>query len=171
MNAGEAGGGTSLADYKRLVATGVAPEGAVGAIVVIRKGNSVAGAGMSRLLAAHAQFEEVPAAGVDASPWTRPLIARSADDRVTSYVYDALGRQRFSVDALGYISERSYDAAGNVVEETRYANKLQGPRDSVSLQKLGVNRLDNVEFVDGGNGVAAGWGSTTYQVNATYQVN
>ncbi|WP_042130738.1 hypothetical protein [Pseudomonas japonica] len=59
-NAGEAGGGTSLADYKRLVATGVAPEGAVGAIVVIRKGNSVAGAGMSRLLAAHAQFEEVP---------------------------------------------------------------------------------------------------------------
>ncbi|SNT34951.1 YD repeat-containing protein, partial [Pseudomonas japonica] len=170
-NAGEAGGGTSLANYKRLVATGVAPEGAVGAIVVIRKGNSVAGAGMSRLLAAHAQFEEVPAAGVDASPWTRPLIARSADDRVTSYVYDALGRQRFSVDALGYVSERSYDAAGNVVEETRYANKLQGPRDSVSLQKLGVNRLDNVEFVDGGNGVAAGWGSTTYQVNATYQVN
>ncbi|MFJ4376526.1 hypothetical protein ACIP1T_28410, partial [Pseudomonas japonica] len=139
MNAGEAGGGTSLADYKRLVATGVAPEGAVGAIVVIRKGNSVAGAGMSRLLAAHAQFEEVSVAG--ASPWTRPLIARSADDRVTSYVYDALGRQRFSVDALGYVSERSYDAAGNVVEETRYANKLQGPRDSVSLQKLGVNRL------------------------------
>ncbi|SNT24926.1 RHS repeat protein, partial [Pseudomonas japonica] len=84
--------------------------------------------------------------------------------RVTDYVYNEAGQRRFTVDALGYVSERSYDAAGNVIEETRYANKLQGPRDAVTLQKLGVNRLDNVEFVDGGNGVAAGWGSTTYQV-------
>ncbi|MFJ4376524.1 hypothetical protein ACIP1T_28400 [Pseudomonas japonica] len=32
---------------------------------------------------------------------------------MTSYVYDALGRQRFSVDALGYSESYTYDAFGN----------------------------------------------------------
>ncbi|MFJ4376069.1 hypothetical protein ACIP1T_26080, partial [Pseudomonas japonica] len=91
--------------------------------------------------------------------------------RVTDYVYNEAGQRRFTVDALGYVSERSYDAAGNVVEETRYANKLQGPRDAVTLQQLGVNRLDNVEFVNGGNDLAAGWSNSTHQVNATYLIS
>ncbi|MFJ4374674.1 LysM peptidoglycan-binding domain-containing protein [Pseudomonas japonica] len=88
--------------------------------MVIRKGNSVAGAGMSRLLAAHAQFEEVPAAGVDASPWTRPLIARSTDDRVSHYTYDAVGQLKNVSDPLGYVEAYTYDAFGN---RTRLTNK------------------------------------------------
>ncbi|MHA6194734.1 glycohydrolase toxin TNT-related protein [Pseudomonas wadenswilerensis] len=170
QNLNEKGGGTSLADYKRLVATGVAPEGAVSAIVVIRKNNTLQGYGATQFLAVHPQFEEIALGGSNASPWSRPLIKASADDRVTSYVYDALGRQRFSVDALGYVSERKYDAAGNVIEETRYANKLQGPRDSTSLQKLGVNRLDNVEFIQGSDGLPAGWGRSIHAVSGTYEV-
>ncbi|WP_212555903.1 LysM peptidoglycan-binding domain-containing protein [Pseudomonas japonica] len=111
------------------------------------------------MLAVRPRFEAVP-------------VTSSADDRVTRYVYDALGRQRFSVDALGYVSERKYDAAGNVIEETRYANKLQGSRDVAALRKLGINQLNNASFGNpGSNGLPAGWGLFNWQANAQAQVN
>ncbi|MCP1290406.1 LysM peptidoglycan-binding domain-containing protein [Chromobacterium sp. S0633] len=44
--------------------------------------------------------------------------------KVARYVYDVVDRQTFSIDAAGYVTERIYDAVGNVVETRRYADKL-----------------------------------------------
>ncbi|MHA6194717.1 LysM peptidoglycan-binding domain-containing protein [Pseudomonas wadenswilerensis] len=157
LNTQEARGGQSLSDYKRIVAEGVAPPGAVSALVAVR--NTPAGQDVSRLLVVRPDFQAVP-------------VTASADDRVTSYVYDTLGRQRYSVDALGYVSERKYDAAGNVTEEVRYANKLQGSRDAVTLQKLGVNVLSNTSFSSpGSDGLPAGWSLFNVGPAGSAQVN
>jgi|GEM_PF-3010443 len=39
----------------------------------------------------------------------------------TRYVYDANNRLQFTIDALGAVSERKYDAIGNVVDTVHYA--------------------------------------------------
>ena len=42
-------------------------------------------------------------------------------NRATRFAYDALGRLRFTVDALGSVSERIYDALGNLAGSVRHA--------------------------------------------------
>ena len=56
----------------------------------------------------------------------RTVTPNSAADIVTAYAYDAANRQIFQVDALGGVTERSYDANGNVTAITRYATALTG---------------------------------------------
>ncbi len=51
----------------------------------------------------------------DATPSTLTLIQR------TRFAYDAANQLRFTVDALGDVSETAYDAAGNAVMTVRYA--------------------------------------------------
>ena len=48
------------------------------------------------------------------------------NDDVTRFVYDAGNRLRFTIDALGSVSENSYDALGNVVAATRFAARPTG---------------------------------------------
>jgi YD repeat-containing protein len=48
-------------------------------------------------------------------------ISTSANDRLTQNVYDNDGRERFTIDSLGGVIERSFDANGNVILERRYA--------------------------------------------------
>ena len=43
------------------------------------------------------------------------------DNQVTRFAYDAQNRLRFTVDALGSVSEKVYDAVGNVIVTTRFA--------------------------------------------------
>ncbi|WP_046168943.1 RHS repeat protein, partial [Chromobacterium vaccinii] len=50
----------------------------------------------------------------------------SAQDQTTHTTYDAAGRPSFSVDAQGYVTERKYDAAGNVTDTVRYAKPVIG---------------------------------------------
>ncbi|MCD4487446.1 hypothetical protein LQR31_23520, partial [Chromobacterium vaccinii] len=50
----------------------------------------------------------------------------SAQDQTTRTVYDAAGRPSFSIDAQGYVTERKYDAAGNVTDTVRYAKPVIG---------------------------------------------
>ncbi|AOJ64589.1 hypothetical protein WJ32_18595 (plasmid) [Burkholderia ubonensis] len=45
-------------------------------------------------------------------------------DRVSHFAYDAAGRQAFAVDADGFVTQRQYDANGNVVLATQYAAAL-----------------------------------------------
>ena len=52
------------------------------------------------------------------------LLQRGPADQTARTIYDAAGRATFSIDALGYVTERQYDAAGNVVGSTRYAKPL-----------------------------------------------
>ncbi|MFZ5756301.1 MAG: hypothetical protein ACOY3X_05325 [Pseudomonadota bacterium] len=40
--------------------------------------------------------------------------------QVTRFAYDQTGRLRFTLDALGYLSENRYDALGRTVEQVRY---------------------------------------------------
>ncbi|SAL10824.1 LysM peptidoglycan-binding domain-containing protein [Caballeronia telluris] len=56
-------------------------------------------------------------------------------DELTRYAYDADGRLRFSVDALGYVTEQVYDANGNVVSRIAYATpvSLSGLPDAAAL--------------------------------------
>jgi YD repeat-containing protein len=47
--------------------------------------------------------------------------ATSSHDETTSYVYDAEGQLRFTIDANGRACEYVYDAAGNLLHKTEYA--------------------------------------------------
>ena len=53
---------------------------------------------------------------------TRVLGSSPADSR---FYYDRLGRQTASVDALGYVTERAYDAAGNLVSNTEFSTRAE----------------------------------------------
>ncbi|WP_235537658.1 LysM peptidoglycan-binding domain-containing protein [Pelomonas sp. Root1217] len=46
--------------------------------------------------------------------------------RVTQFSYDAAGRQRFAVDAEGYVTETRYDDANARMTTLRYASRLNG---------------------------------------------
>ncbi|HBK45722.1 MAG TPA: LysM domain protein, partial [Xanthomonadaceae bacterium] len=41
-------------------------------------------------------------------------------ERITTYVYDAAGRQRFAVDGVGAVTESIYDAGGQLTEQRTY---------------------------------------------------
>jgi YD repeat-containing protein len=47
----------------------------------------------------------------------------AANDRAEFYAYDAAGRQRFKVDAEGYVTEQQLDALGRVTATLRHAAK------------------------------------------------
>ena len=46
--------------------------------------------------------------------------------RSTRFVYDTGNRLRFTIDALGSVSENVYDAVGNVIVTTRFASRPTG---------------------------------------------
>jgi YD repeat-containing protein len=60
-------------------------------------------------------------------------------DKVTRYIYDAAGRQIYSVDAAGGITELTYDAANRVTSRREYANAIGlGSEDSRTVVLSGV---------------------------------
>ncbi|OQS19681.1 hypothetical protein B0T37_22075, partial [Chromobacterium violaceum] len=118
-------GGPQLSGYKRCVADGIAPPGAVSGTVVLRKRNTDAGENDSWLFATRAQFEELSLEATGPSEWKPALVADPADQHSRT-VYDAAGRPTFSIDAQGYVTERRYDAAGNVTDTIRYAKPIIG---------------------------------------------
>jgi YD repeat-containing protein len=52
------------------------------------------------------------------------IVAKPGSDALLAVQYDALGRVRFSMDGTGAVTERRYDADGNVVDAITYANKI-----------------------------------------------
>lgn len=52
------------------------------------------------------------------------LVRPNSTDRVNYAVYDAAGRLVYGVSALGEVTKNIYDATGNVVKITRYANTI-----------------------------------------------
>jgi YD repeat-containing protein len=66
----------------------------------------------------------VAALPANPSPADIAVTADATRDRVTASVYDRDGRERFSVDALGAVVEKVYDAAGNVIRKIAYANAI-----------------------------------------------
>ncbi|MCE0461012.1 scabin-related ADP-ribosyltransferase [Pseudomonas uvaldensis] len=55
------------------------------------------------------------------------LLRPDSDDRHTQFVYDAVGRQRFVIDAQGAVTENRYDANGRLTQTVQYATRIQRP--------------------------------------------
>lgn len=63
------------------------------------------------------------------------------DAQVTHFIHDSLGQLRFTVDAMGFISERQYDNLGRVVKEIRYTKE---PLGSVEYTESWFANKDNL---------------------------
>ncbi|WP_093561516.1 calcium-binding protein [Pseudoduganella namucuonensis] len=81
-----------------------------------------------RLTARTDYATSLTAAGLPAAPtaadyaqWIKGATADAARDRTTRHVYDAGGRLHYTIDALGGVSGREYDARGNLTQVTAYA--------------------------------------------------
>ncbi|SFL03892.1 LysM peptidoglycan-binding domain-containing protein [Pseudomonas sp. NFACC46-3] len=55
------------------------------------------------------------------------LLRPDSDDRHTQFVYDAVGRQRYVIDAQGAVTENKYDANGRLTQTVQYATRIQRP--------------------------------------------
>ena len=79
---------------------------------------------------------------------TRKLVQVNASTtNSTWYVYDAMDRVRFTVDALGDVSEQQYNATGEVVHVRRYASTISPPTSTNVLTSVTItanNQTDQV---------------------------
>jgi len=48
----------------------------------------------------------------------------NAQDHVTQRVFDADNRLAYTIDALGFVQRNDYDALGQVIHTTRYAQAI-----------------------------------------------
>ncbi|MFK3647531.1 LysM peptidoglycan-binding domain-containing protein [Lysobacter enzymogenes] len=83
----------------------------------------------------------------------------------TMWFYDAAGREVFSYDALGYFSERVYDAAGQVSSTTRYQRRwgMWGTDRAILLTDTGASLSALLATTGGGQ-------TTTYRYDAAGRV-
>ncbi|SMA49898.1 putative deoxyribonuclease RhsA [Parendozoicomonas haliclonae] len=64
----------------------------------------------------------------------RPI--SSGQDRQSYQIYDGQGRLQATIDAEGYLTEFSYDAAGNRVRSHRYASELSALELDIALKAV-----------------------------------
>lgn len=89
---------------------------------------------------AYAQAINMATFGAPAT-YTLPLVTAllnqtDPNNRVSRSAYDRDGRLRFVIDALGAVTERQYDAAGNLKVQVRYANALAGTLAANTLPQV-----------------------------------
>jgi YD repeat-containing protein len=85
-----------------------------------------------------AQYDESAIAAAVAPLQTEP------ENRATRFAYDALNRLRFTVAALGSVSERVYDALGQLLQRVNYANPVTLTQfDLASVENALVQDLSN----------------------------
>ncbi|WP_431688986.1 DUF6531 domain-containing protein [Hahella sp. NBU794] len=107
-------------------------------------------------LAAKTVFAK-PVASIDKLALILKEIQPVADngDQTQRFFYDNLGRQRFSVDALGYATEKQYDDLGNVVAQIKYGVKQSFAKGAtaadIQAQLQGIARGDQrrTQFIFG----------------------
>ncbi|EUJ10302.1 Rhs family protein [Methylophilaceae bacterium 11] len=86
---------------------------------------------------AYATVTTTNLATLQGAPTTTAIaVAGNVADHITRNVYDKDSRRTFSIDALGYVSKFEYDANGNVVKTTQYANAVVTPVAGVAPQLL-----------------------------------
>ena len=108
-------------------------------------------------------------------------VAQSAADRISSFTYDALGRQVYAVDAMGGVTRRMYDNAGNVVRSTAYGVQLAAllERNSVpdTARILALLPLDTLpashvnRVFDSANRLLYSVDALSYVTQNTYDAN
>lgn len=81
---------------------------------------------------------------MDVAAFAKP--AASVQDMVQHRIYDAVGRLRYSVDALGNVQQLDYDAAGRNVGSRRYAAPIA--LDGALLIKFGAKTATVRDIVD-----------------------
>ncbi|MBW8849078.1 MAG: hypothetical protein JF607_29505, partial [Burkholderiales bacterium] len=77
---------------------------------------------------------------------------RGPDARVTRYVYDAAGRKRFEIDALGALSEYRYDAAGQLTQTLQYERTLRFAGTPTEAQVVALLAGTTTQFTSGAEG-------------------
>ncbi|NVJ59381.1 MAG: LysM peptidoglycan-binding domain-containing protein [Gammaproteobacteria bacterium] len=124
QNARERTGGRWLSGYKRIFATGIAPEGAVTGKLILRKHNTDEGHNDSYLFAVKPQLEIVDSDNSTPTEWSGFTLPEGSEYQSTRYVYNAVGQQRFVIDAERYVTENILDDNGNVVETRSYDKQI-----------------------------------------------
>jgi YD repeat-containing protein len=95
---------------------------------------------------------------------TQLLPAESSTDSVETYAYDAAGRLKDSIDAVGHVTRRIYDADGNLTQQIEYANgTTPSARDRVT--NFGYDKAGRVTWRVDAQGYA-----TTYAYDANGNV-
>lgn len=91
-------------------------------------------------------------------------------------VYDKAGRETFDIDALGYVTGKTYDAAGNLKRITRYGSAVAAPSGNYYTTfsaPSGGSRTITYAYDKAGRQTSvtqANGGVTSYQYNATGNV-
>ncbi len=52
------------------------------------------------------------------------LVADAGNDRLAQYAYDAAGHRVYTIDAMGYVQQQSYDSLGRAISSTQYAQAI-----------------------------------------------
>ena len=81
-------------------------------------------------------------------PELTKLIESSVDNRTAYRIYDMLGRQRYEIDAGGYVTENRYDSLGQKTEELRYDTPVS-VYDVPSVEQMEALLKDKVFSVQG----------------------
>lgn len=77
-----------------------------------------------RLIATRLHAASVSTVGFGDVVTAVSAIRNDSADRVTQAVYDRDGRERFTIDAVGTVTERTFDDNGNIVRTRGYANSV-----------------------------------------------
>jgi YD repeat-containing protein len=93
---------------------------------------------------------------VDASLYSAEAIAQDViiSDTVlnessassTKYIYDALGRQQYTINSEGYLSENVFDKSGNIIEKIQYDVKLNEGQDAVDIIRQATASLSEEQI-------------------------
>ncbi|HWM69348.1 MAG TPA: hypothetical protein VNO35_22350 [Steroidobacteraceae bacterium] len=78
----------------------------------------------SRVLATHRYATPINTSTLGDVVTSVPVTANAAADRVTQSVYDRDGRNVYSIDAAGTVTERQFDANGNVTRVRTYSDQI-----------------------------------------------
>jgi YD repeat-containing protein len=76
------------------------------------------------------------------------------NDRVTRFAYDNDNRLRFTIDALGYVTEQRYDANGNVVRSVAYSAPVNIAGIPAAMELAAIlavpsySNLPDIRYVD-----------------------
>jgi hypothetical protein len=105
-NANETGGGTTLAGYKRIYGSGVAPAGAVYCRVILRKFATLAGNNDSYMFVGRVMVEEAPAGVTTPGLWSvGQSVAPITPGNVSTYIADAaIGIAKINKATIGSLS-------------------------------------------------------------------
>ncbi|MDO9005289.1 MAG: hypothetical protein Q7V20_17725 [Aquabacterium sp.] len=107
------------------------------------------------------------ASGTGAIHFTSPAMDDlDANNQVEQTVYDAAGRAIWSIDALGYATQRTFDANGNALRTTRYSAPLVFINSTQNWLNQNRAPIVGISFVTGDSTIAANTehDQTTYSI-------